>query len=34
MLAIGDGELSQKLKKHRKDMKAKFVNENNQGVEF
>jgi 5-(carboxyamino)imidazole ribonucleotide mutase len=34
MLAIGDGELSQKLKKYRKDMKAKFVNENNQGVEF
>ncbi|NLZ47815.1 MAG: 5-(carboxyamino)imidazole ribonucleotide mutase [Clostridiales bacterium] len=34
MLAIGDAELAEKLKKYRKEMKEKFINENNQGVEF
>lgn len=34
MLAIGNPKLSEKLKKFRKDMKEKFINENNQGVEF
>ena len=33
MLAIGDGKLSEKLKQYRKEMKEKFINENNQ-VEF
>lgn len=34
MLAIGDPALSEKLKNFRKEMKKKFINENNQGVEL
>lgn len=34
MLAIGDPALSEKLKNFRKEMKEKFINENNQGVEL